>query len=270
MITIQIGDRGRLGNQMFQYASLMGIAHKQNLKYGINFEKFNGSNWNSLSDTDTISRSTIILPLAFDLKVDHSIDQKNILFQKVEENDFYFDERFFNTGDNIHLDGYFQSEKYFKHIENEVRDQFRFKNEIIEKTKTFLNKNKTVAVHVRRTDYTTVPHFPLCTVEYYKQAFSFFGNDYNFIVLADDRQWAYEYLKPLNKRVTISESCNQFIDLCIMTLCEHNIIANSSYSWWGAWLNNNLDKKVIAPKNWFGPPFKFDARDLYCEGWITI
>lgn len=270
MITITIGTNGRFGNQMFQYASLMGIADKQNCLYGIDYSGGNQIPWNEFTDNEIVNKETFVLPKSFQL----SALQCNEKYRMVHEGQhFHFNQDLFKIGDDVHLHGYFQTEKYFKHIESKVRSEFTFKPDIVNTVNDYL-KNKqsyeTVSIHVRRGDYVHLSHHGTCDLKYYTNALSYFTDkSYNFIVVSDDIDWAKSTFSG-SDNFFVSESRNQFVDMCIMTQCNHNIIANSTFSWWGAWLNTNPNKKVISPSRWFGPNVPLDTKDLYVPDWIVI
>ena len=101
---------------------------------------------------------------------------------------------------------------------------------------------------------------------------SHFDSDREVIIFSDDPEWCLEESAFDNDRFLVSENRNQYLDLCLMSMCSDFIIANSSFSWWGAWLSTNENKKVIAPSKWFGPPLDQanDTKDLYCEGWELV
>ena len=269
MITITIGSNGRFGNQMFQYASLMGIADKQNCLYGIDYSKGNKIPWDSFTNDETINKNTLVLTKSFNLSALNCSEPYKIK----NEPSFHFDPTMFNIGDNIQLHGYFQTEKYFKHIESKVKSEFTFRQDIVNTVNDYL-KNKqsheTVSIHVRRGDYVHLSHHGTCDLTYYTNALSHFTDkSYNFIVVSDDIDWAKSTFSG-SDNFFVSESRNQFVDMCIMTQCNHNIIANSTFSWWGAWLNANPNKKVISPSRWFGPNVPLDTKDLYVPDWIVI
>jgi len=270
MITITIGTNGRLGNQMFQYASLMGIADKQNLIYGVDYFKGSSESWDKFPDDILINQNTFVLPKAFQLSA-LQCDEK---YKIKNETTFHFDSNMFDIDDDIQLHGYFQTEKYFKHIESKVRSEFTFRPDIIKCSHDYLKDKinyETVAIHVRRGDYLLYPHHGTCDLRYYTSALEqFTDKNYNFIVMTDDIEWAKSTFSG-NDNFFISESKNQFIDMCIMTICNHNIIANSTFSWWGAWLNKNTNKKVIAPHKWFGGSLDhLNTNDLMPEKWIRL
>lgn len=250
MITYSyLGRNGRLGNQMFQYALLLGIQDKLDRKIVLNENIGN-----------------IQLLQCFDIKDCHFYNERDIYApNKFEERQFHFDKKVFRTEDHTDFKGYFQTEKYFEHCRDKVRRSFTFKSHIQEHAKNWIapyKQHNLVSLHVRRTDYVNLPnHHPLCSLDYYKAAISKFP-DSHFIVFSDDIEWCKENLKLDN--ATFSDTGSDFVDLCVMSMCDNHIIANSSFSWWGAWLNPNEDKQVIAPKIWFGPAyFHWKTDDLY-------
>ena len=277
MITITIGTNGRFGNQMFQYASLMGIADKQNCLHGINYRFGSSHTWKEFPDDRELNLYTLVLPKAFHLSALHCEEKFQVIH---EHNNFHFVPSFFNTGDDVHLHGYFQTEKYFKHIESKVRSEFTFKKEIVDAAKEYLKDkqfNETVSIHVRRGDYLQLTHHGACDLSYYIKALQHFTDkQYNFIIVTDDIEWAKANLKNINNVIFVSNNSGKYsyIDMRLMSLCNHNIIANSSFSWWSAWLNSNPNKNVIAPVDWFSKSYSKSKNilttDLIPEGWILL
>ena len=169
--------------------------------------------------------------------------------------------------DNYFFDGFFQSEKYFPNRKF-IQKLFEPSDEV----KSYL-KNKYgdvsnyTSLHVRRTDYVQKAGFhPPCSVEYYEKALSMIQG--NVLVFSDDLDWCKETF--LGDRFTFISGNRDYQDLFLMSMCKNNIIANSSFSWWGAWLNTNLNKKVIAPKKWFGPQLSLSSDDIYPNTWEII
>ena len=278
-----IGTMGRLGNQMFQYAALKGIAAHRGYEYTIPPEN------------PRIQIDNYGLIEAFELSDNKKIGWLNTQYDIIAEKYFHFDEDLFNTfPDGSGLYGFFQSEKYFKHIEDEIREDFTFKKEWLEPCEGFRKDlgDEVIFLHVRRGDpnladkrgfkwaYTQCSsQHPPQPLEYYEKALKEFDDDMPVVVFSDSIDWVKEQdlFKP--DRFMISEQTDKFsdgalvpyIDLCLMTLCDHAIIANSSMSWWGAWLIQNEYKKVVAPKMWFGPAYADkDTKDLYPKGCIVI
>jgi len=262
-----LGKMGQLGNQMFQYASLKGIARNNNYNFCIpnHREVVIDSLGNKL-------RIEIFQPFVLknlsELNL-QTIDESRPL---VQESGFYFNEDIFDEcPDWVNLVGYFQTEKYFKHIEDEIREDFAFKDEILKPCKEMVSQvNDPISLHIRRGDFliNSSNHHNL-GLDYYKEALRQFDSDKTVIIFSDDPDWCKEQSLFSDDRFLVSESNNSYVDLCLMSLCKEHIIANSTFSWWGAWLSTS--KKVIAPKVWFGPSnAHLDTKDLYCPDWIVI
>jgi hypothetical protein len=240
----------RLGNQLFQLCN--AIAYAKRYKSSVAFPAwkyasiFKG-NFAPLRDTD---------------------------MQKILWNEPNFGYNEIPVGANL-LGGYYQSEKYFLDYESEIRDMLSFKDEILDKvigknSEILSGESSKISMHLRRGDYLKWPnHHPVLDVSFFERASKEFPEDSIFIVFSDDPEWCKQNF-PKGNYVVI-EGQEDYEDLCLMTLCDHNCIANSTFSWWGAWLNPNPDKIVVAPKNWFGPAYShFPTKDLYCEGWKII
>lgn len=262
-----LGRMGRLCNQMFQYCAVKGIARNTGVDFCIPFYR------NAVDDgIGNMLRSE--LWDSFDLRVNVGL-LNNGHAPVVQERFFHFDEELFSMcPDHISLQGYFQTEKYFKHIEDEIRQDFTFKNEILEPCKQMISGvDNPLALHVRRGDYVyNSDNHPPCDTEYYKKALDQFDSDRNVIVFSDDPKWCKEQDIFSDDRFMVSENTDNRIDLCLLSLCNDFIIANSTFSWWGAWLSANNDKKVIAPQRWFGTGYtkNHDTKDLIPDGWTRI
>lgn len=238
----RLGNLGRLANQMFQYASLKGIARNRGYDYCLPPRKYFGVN------DDNVKNSDVILYDVFPniLKSNRfEFNQANVLMERMHDFD---EELFLNCPDGVDLLGYYQTEKYFKHIEDEIRKDFSFDQELLDTCKGFI-EGDTISLHIRRGDYVVNPNHPTQTMEYYEEALSKLP-ELPVIVFSDDSEWCKQQKLFDNDRFMIAEGNTTDCDLCLMSLCKYHIIANSSFSWWGAWLANS--KQVIAPKNWFG------------------
>lgn len=276
-----LGRSGRIGNQMFQYSTLRGIAAKNDYEWIIPPQ---GSSSIAVDGNDC----NYMLWETFKL---HSVkNQGHTRLQNIYESGFEFNKNLFeNCPDNVNLCGSFQTEKYFKNIEDSIREDFTFHDSILEPCQEFIESigSKRIAfLHVRRGHpklkdaYTNLQHFhPPCTIEYYKNAVNKLPEDIPILIFSDYIEWCKEQEYFKDDRFMLSESYDEFhngvrihfFDLCLMTLCTDAIIANSSFSWWGAWLIDNPNKTVVAPKNWFGPKgASNDTKDLYSDGWIVI
>ncbi len=254
-----LGRHGRLGNQMFQYAGLRGIAAEHGYDFCIPPSDFQDE-WtdHQLFECFKLTGLTNIgvCPGPY-----------------VQEEHFHFDKNLFDKmpdGHNVY--GYLQSEKWFKHIESEIREDFEFKNNIKEPCQEMIGSvDRPIALHVRRGDYiTNCDNHPPCTKDYYDRALSHFDSDRTVVVFSDDPAWCNEQF--VEDRFLISEGGDNVADLCMMSLCHDFIIANSSFSWWGSWLSTNSDKTIIAPNRWFGDGYTkdHDTSDLYCPNWKSI
>jgi len=241
-----IGNLGRLANQMFQYASLKGIAKHRGYSFVVPPRHVFGE------QDANVKNSDVILYDVFE-RVEKNNDCILQDADNIWERKHEFDEELFtNCPDNVNLIGYFQTEKYFKHIEDEIREDFTFNKELYTDCKSFLKENfgsEVISLHIRRGDYISNSNHPTQSIEYYQEALSKLP-DLPVIVFSDDENWCKKQDLFKLDRFLISEKNTTDADLCLMSLCNYHIIANSSFSWWGAWLAKS--EKVIAPQNWFG------------------
>lgn len=258
----EIGMNGRFGNQLFQYASLCGIAKKNNYDYGVSY--------NIRSNNEKFH---FCLPDCFDFL--EAKDASNMQMDRyIRDNDWVYNPNFFNIPDKSDIWGYFQSEKYFLHCKDEIKNQFQFNNTIKKKAdEYFINGSNIVSLHIRLGDYVQIQRYhPICSIDYYNSALDFFSNDMDICIFTDDHVMAKQIFedKLKFKKIIYINSGDKFIDMCLMTRCSGHIIANSSFSWWGAWLANS--NCVVAPSNWFGPdmPMAGKHHDIYCEEWKII
>jgi hypothetical protein len=275
-----IGYMGRLGNQMFQFAAAIGIAKERGFEAGIPIENFTREMGNGPIDTKTGEKMNVKCDLSdcFNLPSKYLIPFSEIKPQYIYyERDFKFNPEVLSLGSNTDLSGYFQSEKYFEKYREEILEIFTFKEEYVKEAKSFLEKIRSlsagkdiVSLHVRRGDYTLYPnHHPVCSDDYYQSAIGKFDLENSvFLVFSDDIEWCKNKFEGDN--FIFSDTNNPYLDLAIMPLCDHHIIANSSFSWWGAWLNRSDKKRVVAPSRWFGPSLPKDTREIYCKGWEII
>lgn len=272
---------GGLGNQMFQFAFYLFQRKKQygcwffdvpkELKYhhqGFELDKiFNLCKY--------YQYHRIILKLLQRIGIKQVVvtEKSGVYYNEVPLN--------LNTLENITLyKGFWQSEKYFKEIEDEVRDTFKFQRFRLNEKSRFLyelltnNEKNFVSIHIRRGDYMEDPERQVCTLNYYYLAINYIKQHVkqpNFVVFSDDILWCKEHLMNLHDGVqyvdwNIGKDCWQ--DMCLMSNCSHHIIANSSFSWWGAWLNRNPRKIVVCPKRW-NVDYPLDS-DRVPQNWIKL
>lgn len=266
-----LGKMGQLGNQMFQYASLRGIAKNKGYQFCIPFH-------NEVV-TDALGNKLRIE--LFNPFVMSNVSQLNIQLidpnrPTVGEQGFNFDENLFNEcSDWVNLQGYFQTEKYFKNIEDEIREDFTFKNEIALLCKHRMSEvDRPIALHIRRGDFlqNSGNHYNL-GLDYYESALGEFADDRTVIIFSDDPEWCKEQKLFADDRFLVSEGNDSYTDLCLMSLCTDFIIANSTFSWWGAWLSKSVNKVVCAPdpNKWFGPyNVHLDTSDIMPEEWRIV
>ena len=274
----RLGSNGRLGNQMFQYAALRGISANR------------GFDW-LIPPPDTYGDSNYGL---FDCFKMSSVKEENFGYlnaQSVSSNQFHFSEDFFNScPDNVNLHDYFATEKYFENVNDIIREDFTFKDEILEPCKEVVDQlDNPIFMHLRRGDYAANPSaHPICPIEYYEEALTHFDKDTPVLVFSDDIGWCKEQLFFESDRFMLSEfdekyaqTCDTlqgrqqalipYFDLCMMTLCTGGIIANSTMSWWGAWLMQNRTQPIIYPTQWFGSYYDHYIMDDLCpQDWFGV
>lgn len=196
------------------------------------------------------------------------------------EKQFEFDKNFFKSRRDIYLKGYRQSEKYFLPFAKDIREAFQFKPDLISDVKqlaTSLHTINSVSIHVRRGDYTNkqlLDYHGTASHDYYQQAINKVTSSVNkpvFFVFSDNPDWVKSNLHfdAGVEFVSANISKNHYEDFYLMSQCKHNIIANSSFSWWAAWLNQNPDKIVIAPNRWFNKAH-LNTSDLIPCGWLRL
>lgn len=187
----------------------------------------------------------------------------------------------FKIKPNTYIEGFFQSEKYFKQCEAEIRGAFTFKTKP-EKFNQYLieqmSESNSVSVHIRRGDYVQKKRYQevyaTCSLDYYKRGVDYIANKFEtpkLFVFSDDIQWVKANWNLPYETVFIDNNSGDksFEDMRLMSNCKHNIIANSSFSWWGAWLNNNKEKIVIAPKKWFNDA-RINQDDVIPSEWVRL
>jgi hypothetical protein len=268
---------GGLGNQMFQYAFYLRIKKEHPISFFLfNIKNSQGAHWGFELDNVFFIDSTKQTS-AFSKMERHCPLFNNAYYLVKQDNCFEYVPQICELNHFfIQYDGYWQNAEYFKPIEQQVRSAFSFRktrlNDETKKIKFFIDGTNSVSVHVRRGDY--IQHsidFGLCSKEYYENAISLMRKNIDnpfFYIFSDDIEWAKQNIKCDNSvYVDWNSSSESWQDMYLMSCCKHNIIANSSFSWWGAWLNNNVNKKVIAPSPWVNT---FSEYDFIPNNWIRI
>jgi len=267
MITCSsIGYNGRLANQMFQFASTVGIARK--LGYEAKFPEENFIPGNPHDYNGGKLRECFDIPDYYFLK--RSEIEKNILYEYNEPHFNYVSDTEI-IPDGVNLMGYFQTERYFSHCEQEIRKIFKFRKDLDSTGGQITIEPDSTCLHIRRGDYLSSPnHHPVQDAEYYKRGVEIAKSEY-YYVFSDDIQWCKDNIRGFADNVIFIDEDNPYLSLNLMTKCKNHIIANSSLSWWAAWLGKKEDQKVVSPSRWFGDSLsKNETRDLYCKNWIVI
>lgn len=260
--------KGGLANMLFQIAGTLGISKK----YGMSpsFPNLN-QNLNYLNQDDF-----------YNSKLKHAEEYKLILGKinqippkshhlKYIHYPFHYVEIPLNDED-CSIEGFFQSEKYFINAKSEIFELFK-EPLIVQK---IINEKypqysvRTTSLHVRRGDYLKLPNYhPTQPISYYEQAMNILKDETDyFLVFSDDIEWCKENI--IGDNIIYIDNEIDYIELYLMARCDNNIIANSSFSWWGAWLNKNENKKVVSPNLWFGCDVGENTNDIIPKNWIKI
>lgn len=262
--------QGGLANQIFQWAYGKYLSEKYSTplyldtlfyknQFGVTKRDFSLNKFPNLSYN--------ILPNGVNI-LNWSNEKEKTKLVKLSDN-FYYKELVYKKDSHYYLDGYWQSEKYFLEIKDVIIQSLIPEQKTVDKLKEKYPTKNSVSIHIRRTDYLTSRGFhPLQPLEYYRKSLDLIKDYDNILVFSDDISWCKENLNFDN--MIFVQGNDDIEDLWLMSLCEHNIIANSSFSWWGAWLNSNKNKKVIAPLNWFGSKFGTNSSYILPEKWIKI
>ena len=238
--------QGGLGNMLFQIATVASIAKDNNDECVFDFHHH--SNMKRLQSRDAnVYKSNIFSKLK-----DGVLENPSVYLERVHS---YVPIQYRN---NLYINGYFQTEKYFKHNRDYILELFDygFKDDFLKEY---------TSIHIRRGDFKKLQHVhPLMPREYYDTAIDMIGGD-KFVIFSDDIPWCKEEFR--GNKFTFYQAEDQD-EIYAMSKCKNNITANSSFSWWGAWLNENKDKRVICPSKWFNN--SIDTKDMPCEGWEII
>jgi len=261
--------KGGLANMMFQIAATKSFS----IDLGVDCSFPNLDNMiNYLNIENT-----------YNPKMNHA-DEYRLVFRNLKKDNpnkpiktinfpFEYSNIFLPKNEDFFVDGFFQSEKYFKHNRDKILELFNVDlsiKKIIESKYSFLNNKKTTSIHVRRGDYIKYPnHHPIQSINYYMDCINMLEKDTDiFVIFSDDIEWCKENLK--NDKCYFIENEKDYVELYLMSICNNNIICNSSFSWWGAWMNENKNKKVMGPKKWFGPAITHSSDDIIPEEWIKL
>lgn len=289
VILVIVRVMGGLGNQMFQYALYRNLKTKfEDVKLDISsYNKYSLHNGYELGDVFDVIEDTASLgeaTLLGDIKKDvFSKVKRKILGTKethyIQKTCNFTSEIF--KYDNLYLDGYWQSEKFFYDVKDVVINDFKFKKPLLKnnkKMKELINNSNSVSIHIRRGDYVSNPsakkvHGDICTKKYYRKAIKIINTKVEnptYFIFSDDIEFAKKNLRVEKAHfISWNKGDRSYNDMHLMSLCQHNIIANSSFSWWGAYLNTNPNKIVLAPNRWFNDSTR-NVKDLIPNCWTKI
>lgn len=280
--------KGGLGNQMFQYALVEALRccgkrvggnlgfyrkHRDTMPFMLD-KVFPNIELNEVSDEEFKNVDNRWIEVKQnDEEYRYYKEHPEKRFFYVEDNVYHYDDNVFKTKDCTYV-GYWQTERYFKNIRRKILQVFEFdkNNMILKKMGDNLTENY-VGIHIRREDYLSLPTYNICDIDYYEKAMQIVKrkiSNARFIFFSDDLKWVYNQF--YSKDVIFFDSSmvpdyQDWYDMYLMTKCRGNIIANSSFSWWGAWLNQNMGKVVVSPKIWIKGR---ETPDIWCDEWIKI
>jgi len=259
--------KGGLGNMIFQIAATLSMA----IDKGVD-----ASFPNLMSQLININNDSF-----YNSKIKHSIEYLSLFDKLLTEQPpqglktyrypFHYDSTI-PEGNEFIIDGFFQSEKYFKKNEKKIKEILTVPKNVLDiiniKYKLLLEL-KTTAIHVRRGDYLKFPkHHPTQSVDYYKKSIELLNNTEKFIIFSDDIEWCKSNF--IGDEYYFIENEKDYVELYLMSMCNNVITSNSSFSWWGAWLNNNNDKIIIGPNIWFGINVNDTSKDILPKEWIKL
>ncbi|MBC7490146.1 MAG: alpha-1,2-fucosyltransferase [Glaciimonas sp.] len=285
---------GGLGNQMFQYAAGRALSLERGVSLCLDISGFSSYGLHQGFELQRIFNCAAGIANEADMRdilgwqssshIRHLLLRKEMaLFRRKElvvEPQFKYWPGIKHVPNDCYMVGYWQSEKYFSESASQICADFTFRQSLVgqnEKLAQQINSVNAVSLHVRRGDYATNPQTTethgLCTLDYYRHSIQYVAERVqqpNFFIFSDDIAWVRDNLNIPHQYQYVD--CNQgeesYNDMRLMSMCNHHIIANSSFSWWGAWLNPKLDKIVVAPKNWFAN--QTDASDLLPQSWVKL
>lgn len=295
MIIVRL--RGGLGNQLFQFAAAHSLATHKGVELKADLYTYTKHPLRKYE----LHHFNISLPEATRDEV-HQFTGSNFVTRYLNKKNNYFNcpnvfaqphyhfyDDFFSLPENIYLSGYWQSEKYFVNVSDSLRRMITPSKALDAKNAELVSTVRScdsVAVHIRRSDYTQTGFFKTMDLDYYNRAFEVIGRKINsprYFVFSDDITWSRQKLSGL-KDVTFvdhNKGDDSFKDLLVMSACRNQVIANSTFSWWAAWLNDFAGKTVIAPQTWFHntwltnkepvyPSRYYNTKDLIPSGWTRL
>ena len=292
MIIVKIS--GGLGNQLFQFSFGRYLSIKLSTEAKFDIQTISNSNRHTprsfglgdlnlkidIAETNNFKNINLFIGHELLSKIERKLVQimpflnRNYVVQNLYKSQY----NKLNYRDNCYYDGYWQSEKYFEPIKDILRKELEFTPILNSHNTAHLNEiksSRSVSIHIRRGDYishkSNMDLYKSCSLEYYRAAIDYLENKIAqplFYIFSDDPEWTKNNFKGEKFRIMDNNSQSPAIDLFLMKKCQHNIIANSSFSWWAAWLNSNSNKIVIAPTKWYNN--NWSDKDIIPESWTKI
>lgn len=290
---------GGVGNQMFQYATARRLSCFRETRLKLDLSFFEGTQQNCTPRTYELKNLTINADIASPREIaeftQHELSRRESFLHRfrqvigikkgqpyaIRERHFHFDPSILSAPDNSYLEGFWQSEKYFKDISGILRREFTLKHPLSGINLKFaecMQAGNSISIHIRRGDYVsdepTNRTHGVCGLDYYQRCVDWLIGkilDPHFFIFSDEPEWAREHINlSFPTTFVANNGINKgYEDLRLMSLCQHNIIANSSLSWWGAWLNDNSEKIVLAPAKWLEDQ-RHCTRDIIPDNWYKI
>ncbi len=291
---------GGLGNQMFQYACGYALSQKNNDTLKLDTTYFYYSDYRKYElkefriDVPFASEEEII-ELQYEYETIFATIKRKITRKKrklsryyYQEPHFHFDKNIHTLSGNIYLKGFWQCEKYFLTYKHNLLTHFTLKNKLSKKSeeyKKIIRSTQSISIHIRRGDYidtvkkkgrtfNVIGIFGLCSMEYYKKAITHIESKINnphYFIFSDDLEWTRKHFNFIKNStfIKLDTTTSDSEEIYLMSICKHNITANSTFSWWGTWLNQNPNKIVIAPQKWTNDPTK-NLKDIIPKDWMCL
>ena len=293
-MTVYTSLIGGLGNQMFQYAAGRALALRKNTELRLDVSGFASYGLHQGFELRQVFECPARIARTSEIEALLGWQSRSFIRRLMARSalaafrrDTFVVEPYFHywpgineVPQNCYLAGYWQSEKYFQDMELIIRADFAFRVPMSKQNEQIARKmaqGNAISLHVRRGDYISNPQthatHGICTLDYYHAAIRYMAEQVespSFFIFSDDMAWVREHLK-LDfscQYVENNKGAESYNDMRLMSMCQHHIIANSSFSWWGAWLNASTKKIVIAPQKWFAN--RRNTQDLFPGGWVTL
>jgi len=290
--------QGGLGNQMFQYAAGRSFSIKLDVELKLDISQLGNCSapreyglsvfntraiFATKDEVDSLAKDNENILKKIRRKLLRKPKNKPASYIKEDSGNF-FNPNTFKPKDSVYLDGYWQSEKYFKDISITIANEFTFKNNLDDKNIKLSHEiasSDSVSIHIRRGDYVSNARFfkkhGLCSLDYYRKSVDHIKRHVKnpvFYIFSDDPDWTKNNMRMNDPCYFVTNNIGRstyYVDMQLMSLCKHNIIANSSFSWWAAWLNKSQNKMIIAPRQWFSRELSQEEMDsIIPRNWIKI